>query len=405
MNLLEPKTRATDSYIYGYPLVLSHVASEMLADGELNRMCAVRDIELECSIGHGAQILTSAAWLDIDAEPMVLTVPKQRRYYAIAFYDAWTNPVYSVGPRMVSKAPDAFIIVKEGRTDLETPRDCMRIEAPTGLVRVSARVASYSERDVAFAVLFRHRIALARLGRLAAPSDVSQEGGRVVLSHEAAVQKTESMRAADFFLMLTGLLRVNPPSPLDAAMQDSLQLLHGIGLNAAERDAHSGKDRIRSYRAPEMNVGGWAIDSPCEPFGARDYLRRAAVARARLYNDVAPDYIRFIADRDAAGDPLDGRFRYSVMFDRSSEPPARGPWFIGTRPTLRTCGGTAARDADGTTEVLLGRDPAHLPVERGRFSVVLHVFWPDERIMRGAWLPPSITRETHAGGQCMIEVR
>jgi hypothetical protein len=391
MSLPELKTIAPDSYVFGYPLVLSHVACELFAGRELNRVFAVHDEELERAVGHGAQIFSSAAWLDVGPEPIVLTIPRERRYYAISFFDAWTNPLQSIGLRVVSDAA-GFVVAKRGAVDLKASSSSMRIETPTNLVRIAVRIAAYSESDIPAALLFQKRFELKPSSAFSA-DESPIEIGAVALSHAFAVRTVESMRAGDFFSSFAALLQTNPPSRLDAAMYDSLERVHAEFGDAAERGARLGKARIRSYRPPEMQIGGWSVDFTCEPFGARDYLRRAAVARTRLYNDIPQDYVRFITDRDAYGDPLDGRFRYSVTFERSSEPPARGPWFIGTRPTLRTSAGTVGRKPDGTTEISFGHDALDLPVHAGPFSVVLHIFWPDEVILRGGWLLPNIDRQ------------
>lgn len=392
MSLPELKAIAPDSYVFGYPLVLSHVACELFAGRELNRVFAVHDEELERTVGHGAQIFSSAAWLDVGPEPIVLTVPHERRYYAIAFFDAWTNPLQSIGLRVVSDTPAGFVVAKRGTLDVKSSNGSMRIETPTSLVRIAVRIAAYSESDVPAALLFQKRFQLKPLNAFEA-DDTPMEYGAVALSHAFAVRTVESMRASDFFARFAALLETNPPSPLDTAMHGSLERIHAEIGDAAERGARLGKARIRSYRAAEMQIGAWALDFTCEPFGARDYLRRAAVARTRLYNDIPQDYIRFIADRDVYGDPLDGRFRYSLTFERASEPPARGPWFVGTRPTLRTSTGAVTRKSDGTTEISFGHGLADLPAPAGPFSVVLHIFWPEEAILRGGWLPPNIDRQ------------
>jgi hypothetical protein len=403
------KESATESYIYGYPLILSHVASQDTSRGR-RTVFVPFDRELERSIGHGGQIISSTAWIDLSAEPMVLVTPADRRYYAVSLFDCWTQAFASVGVRVTGTVPRTFAIVAPSSKAIELPPKCTRIEAPSALVRIGVRIAAYSEADLPAAIAFQHRFELMTLTQFLAGERDPVAFGAMTLTQDELVKSVESMSGGEFFSMMSALIENNPLLPLDMAMREPLESL-GVGLGAGrwpcnvtadtralvERGARLGKAHIQSYHEPGTRTGSWAIDFTCEPSCGRDYLRRAAVARAQLFADVPQDYVRLIADQDSAGDPLDGRFRYSVNFDRSTEPPARGPWFVGTRPALLTSHKTVARSADGTIRLQFGRsqpaglaDAQYLPVNAGPFTIVLHVFWPDEAILNGGWLPPPI---------------
>ncbi len=410
MTLLEIKNAATDCYIYGYPLVLSSIAARAMSGAKLNRFFSIFDEELERSVGHSGLIISSAAWVDVGSEPIVLSVPADRRYYAASFFDAWTNPFQSVGLRVTSVAPHAFVLVAKGYSHAPLPANCTQIDAPTALVRIGVRVAAYSDADLQSAVAFQRRFELLPLSRFLQGEREISAFGPVMPSQEEIVNEIEGLAGAEFFSRMSLLLRDNPPLPLDTAMRESMDhigigsadpawpgAISAEGRAAADRGARLGKARIQSYRAQRMQIGEWFIDQTCQPASARDYVRRSAIARERLYTDVPQDYVRLITEHDAGGDALDGRFHYTLTFDRVTEPPARGPWFVSTRPSLRAAAGTAQRNANGSIGLHFGRNQPidlphaqYFPVRAGPFSVVLHVFWPEDAILNGGWLPPSI---------------
>ena len=56
--------------------------------------------------------LYSTAWIDLSAEPLVLTVPDtEGRYYVMPFMDAWTNVFAMVGKRTTGTGPGDYLLV------------------------------------------------------------------------------------------------------------------------------------------------------------------------------------------------------------------------------------------------------------------------------------------------------
>jgi hypothetical protein len=375
------KAAAAEAYIFAFPLVLSSLAARTNAHDE----------EFEHCIGHGARMLSCDLWSDLNSRPIVVSLPATRRYHMVSLFDGWTNSIRSIGTRVTGSTASRIFVTGPRGHDVPVPFD-ERIEAPTSLVRLSSRVAAYSDAD-----LLSARQDLAHCARSAAITPFSQT---------RVVDDVEKMSAADFFSTFVSLLDANPLQPIDTAIREKLSAL-GMGpggheqssldVNGAlENGARSGLLKIRSFRDPFMRTGDWSVDFASEPPN-RDYLRRAALARSRLCRDIPQDYMRLWAGTDAAGDQLDGRFRYRLVLDHGNEPPARGPWFVGTEPQLRTSGSVAHRDGHGKIEIRLQRNQpldvheSHwLPVQAGPFTVVLHVFWPGEMLLGGGWIPPSI---------------
>ena len=393
------KAAAAEAYTFGYPLMLSHLASQM----------TLREAEFERGIGQSARMLACDVWRDLAVEPIVLSLPSTRRYHTVSLFDAWTHPIRSVGTRMTGPDARRFLIVGPGAEPVAAPTINARIEAPSSIIRISIRVAAYSDSDFAAARDILERCSAIPLGRFMHGERTLDTSSTVPFSQDCIVNAVERMSVESFFLGFSALLAGNPPQSLDSSMRTTLRVLglepHAIREEqlpdterelALEHGMRLAISHIRSYRDDPIRIGNWSVDFASEP-PSRDYLRRAALARARLCRDVPQDYMRLCADVDAAGDPLDGRFRYRLNFDCANEPPARGPWFAGTSPLLRTKGAIAQRDERGKIEIRLQRNPpadmdeSHwLPTRAGAFSAVLHVFWPGEMLLGGGWIPPPV---------------
>ena len=87
---------AAQSYVFGYPLVLTELTRDNFTHGiaPANRLVHVpvfpeasfRDI-----VRPNVDTLYSLAWLDMDAGPWVFELPASERYQVMQFLDAWTN--------------------------------------------------------------------------------------------------------------------------------------------------------------------------------------------------------------------------------------------------------------------------------------------------------------------------
>jgi hypothetical protein len=407
-RLFEVETSASDVYVYGYPLVLSSIASRRMTDGKMNRFLRVFDEELDRTFGTTAYIVSSCAWLDVGDEPIVLSIPAERRYYSIGVFDAWTIPLQELGLRVAGSASHTVVFALRGQLP-SISSDCVLLDVPTSLVYIGARVAAYSDDDRAKAKAFQQSLKLRSIGGRAFDERRAGDLDGIASSREEIVKEVEALSGTEFFSIMSELLLSNPAQPIDKAIHRELESL-GVKRGSwdhratpqmravAERAARVGKLRIQRYGWDEIQRDEWGFDS-VHSGTARDYVRRSALAREWLHVDSPQDYVRLIIDRDSSGERLDGKFNYSLTFDRWTEPPARGPWFVGTRPVSTAIGAIAERNADGTIQlcfspVLDENVPAsnYFPIASGPFSVVLHIFWPLDIILDGGWLPPEIER-------------
>jgi len=98
----EAEAIATLGYIYGYPLVLMD-ATRAASTAPANRFMHASEFPDDTFtdvVSPNVDTLYSAAWLDLNAEPIILAVPEMgRRYYTMPLLDAWTNVFAAPGTR------------------------------------------------------------------------------------------------------------------------------------------------------------------------------------------------------------------------------------------------------------------------------------------------------------------
>ena len=117
---------AEQAYTIAYPLLLSARAVT-----DPNRL----------ALGAGMpDTQRISGWLDLGAEPVVLSVPDtEGRYYGLSLRDAWNTVFASVGARTTGTGARRFAILGPGRHGSHLPAGILPIAAPTRLVRVKLR--------------------------------------------------------------------------------------------------------------------------------------------------------------------------------------------------------------------------------------------------------------------------
>src|SRR5215468_1688718 len=113
------------SYVYGYPLVIMDVTRQVLtAAPSPNSEATAAPINQFAKMPHyvspdfknvvriSLNSLWSTAWLDLEQEPIVLSVPDTKdRYYVMSLMEMWTDVIGSAGKRTTGTAPSSFLIV------------------------------------------------------------------------------------------------------------------------------------------------------------------------------------------------------------------------------------------------------------------------------------------------------
>jgi hypothetical protein len=376
---------SADTYVFGYPLVLSDRARR-----NANRLFVSPVID-------GTRRLKG--WLDLDAEPWVLSLPDTMgRYSVICLWDAWHTAFASVGARTTGTGHRAFAILGPARRGIRLPAGLSPIASPTRLVRMTGCLEATTDADAQLA----DGIRLAPLSRWhgpdhAAPPALADDADD---GDAAAVEQVECLDTTTFLSELFRLSHDNPPEPADRPMLTRARgLLNGERSRADEEALLLGREAVRAAASapPGEAVGTWRVDYGLGRFGT-DYLRRAVAARRGLCSGPATDELSATTGTDAEGRPLTGRERYRLRFPAGGTPPAAAFWSLTTAAGSLSDLRGLVLDADGSLSIRIGPDAPSgrctnwLPAPAGRFEVTLRLFWPREDALDGAWSPPPITR-------------
>ncbi len=168
-------------YIYAYPLVLGDITKRvttnsysqknhnvMKPQAPINQFAHVpflREATFNYIVRPNIDTLYSSAWLDLEKEPIILTVPDTcGRYYVLEIMDAWTNVFSSVGKRTTGTKKQHFIIVGPSWKG-DIPQGMHKIVAPTNIVWILGRTLTNGKTDYAQAQKIQNKYQLTLLSQ------------------------------------------------------------------------------------------------------------------------------------------------------------------------------------------------------------------------------------------------
>jgi len=416
---------AAEAWIFGYPLVLMDVTRSVMAAGgqpanTFQHLRAFPDHTFTDVVSPNADTLYSTAWLDLRAEPIVLSLPDLGdRYVMMPMLSAWTDVFAAPGSRTTGSVGGDFAIVGPGWTG-ELPSGVSRIDAPTAMAWLIGRTGTAGTRDYLAVHRLQDQYRLTPLSRFTGgPAPAEPPELATAMSHLAPVDQVARMDGPTFFGRLAALLVDNPPSAADA---DAVATLERLGIHpgqpvstsdqalAAGPSAGQALLRHSGEQADAGKVNGWTIMRGLGDYGT-DYGRRAYVALIGLGANLDEDAVYPHATVDDQGRGLGGGHSYLLHFEPGQEPPVRGFWSLTLyddkqsfidNPIDRYAIGD--RDPlgfheDGSLDILIqhedpgpGWESNWLPAPTGSFNVFLRAYWPKPEILDGTWTPPAITR-------------
>jgi hypothetical protein len=423
---------AVEAYVYGYPLVSAELARRVATNVErpaggqapMGQLARGRGLVTSTVAAPGPPFDTLAigAWLDVGAEPWLLSLPDAHgRFHAVTIRSAWNQPLDVSGGAGAKGRARRVAVTGPGWSG-KLPAGVQEVKSSTALVRVEGRVLAVGgPGDRGEAEAWLERLTLLPLGANA--KKYLPSAGRPDVSLDVTTPVREQVHALDaviYFKLLATLLRANPPAPGDAAI---LPVLARIGLVPGKDYDATGLDvsiikalagvpgvaqgKILAAMAPAAPVNGWRIHGAGAI--APGYLGRAAEVAAGL--DRALDGVALTAEVDGSGRPLDGAVSRALRFTRGKGPPADVLWSL---TVLDERGGAVAGKPgrgqltsrskfqygrDGSLELLLqvdpprGRETNWLQTPEGRYALVLRLHGVRERapsVLDSTWKPPAI---------------
>ncbi|MBU9375136.1 DUF1254 domain-containing protein [Burkholderia multivorans] len=434
------RTEVADSYVYAYPLVLMDVAKDAATGGDgaqpgqapLNTLRHAQALPPVGAVNPplpGVDTLDSTGWLDVAAEPVIVTLPDTHgRYWDARALDMWTNVLWSASSaaaRGSRRSQTIAFVAKDWQGTL--PKGAVRVDVPTRHAWLEVRLQTSGGRDLTAVKKLQRAMRIVPLSVYTGDTrgaSVAVHTGSAPADALTGGTPAEQVAALDpkaFFTRFARALQDNPAPDDDPHAQ---QLLDDIGvsagnpvqwtgdrLTAATAGVAEGRARLTAPPPNLLSANGWSwIGDTAGKYG-QDYALRAYAAYTQFGTATRDDETIAIVRVDSDGQPLNGANRYVLHFAPGALPPVRGFWTLtpytpgGALPDVGTARRSLGdrdrlrRNHDGSVDIVVSAAPGAaraanwLPAPRADFALALRLYAPKPQATDGSWMPPAVVRK------------
>jgi len=441
-GIAETKAIAEEGFIYGLPLVMNYaVMNEYAVDrtnpqfkapfNQIKNEARVFTYQDTAVVTPNSDTPYSFVWLDLRAEPMVISVPavEKKRYYSVQLVDGNTYNYGYIGSRATGSEPGDYLIAGPDWKGTTPPGIKKVFSSATPFSLAGIRTQLFNPGDMPNVVKVQSGYKVQPLSAFLhlPPSPVTPRID-FIPANTAGIKK-------HFWEYLDAALQFVPPSAEDREM---LARLSGIGVGpnktfafknlSPERKAavmegmKQGDEKIDRYLSEGLkNVNGWKIGSL---FGDRafyhgNWLMRAAAAKGGIYGNDAVEATYPVTRTDAAGGTLDGsKHNYTLTFPAGQLPPVNAFWsvtmydgkteFLIKNPIDRYLINSPMlpglkKNPDGSLTLYIQKESPGgtsesnwLPAPDGTIYLVMRLYWPKQTppsilpAGQGTWKPPAL---------------
>ena len=345
-----------ESYVYGYPLVMMDVTRDVLtaaaapnADGtaapinQLAKMPTYVSPDFKNVARISLNSLWTTGWLDLEHEPIVLSVPDtNNRYYVFSIMNMWTDVFGSAGKRTTGTSPGNFLIAGpnwKGTAPADI-KDAFRSSTRYAWALGQTQANGPDDFAAVNAIQAGYKLTpLSAWGKSYTPPTNVPVDGRVDVKTTPPDQVAQ-MDASTFFNRLAIAMKDSPPYAEDTRALARLKRLgielgkpfdittidRGIaaGLNKAVKEVQV---KMAADITKLKNVNGWINMLNLGRYGT-DYETRAGVAYMGLGADMREDTVYPTAYLDGDRQPLDSANKYVMRFEKDEIPPTNATWSL-----------------------------------------------------------------------------
>jgi hypothetical protein len=364
--------------------------------------------------------LYSSAWLDLNDEPIILSVPDTHgRYYLMEMLDMWSDVFDAPGFRTTGTGPGNFAVVSP-KWKGKLPEGVVELRAPTPFVWIIGRTETNGPQDyeIVHQIQAGYRLTpISRWGkphkRPVAPPPIDPSVDNVT----PPMDQVENMDGLTFFNRFCDVLKKNPPHSNDFPI---LHRMKAIGIEPGKDFAPPSnldldatvEDALNYMKAHQGDIGklvnGWTMTTENIGTYGTSYLRRAIIALVGLGANVPEDAIYPAVFTDIDGKPLDGSNQYVLHFDNDQLPPVEAFWSVTLYdakgfPVQNNLNRYVIADLDpvynnnGSLDIYIGYSSPEddleanwLPAPEDTFTLLTRLYAPGSEILRGQWEPPAL---------------
>lgn len=354
----------------------------------------------------------SWAWLDLRAEPIVISVPKvpDGRYYVLQLIDAFTHNFAYIGSRTTGNDAGHYLVVGP-KWNGTVPDGITKVfHSETDIVGILGRTAMNGPEDADTVKAIQAGYGLQPLSAFAKTAAPPAAASLTFPPFDKA--KAEGV---DFGTYLNFLLQfAQPPHPSETAL---LQSFAEIGIAPGQPWTAGGDDvALKTAIAEGVADGQKALAATVDKttgsnglFGTRDflkndYMKRATGAAMGLFGNS-------IEEAWYGGYVGDGRTLGQIHFAAAELPPAKFFWsltlytmpdrFLFDNPLNRYSIGDRTKGLvfgdDGSLTIYVGhespgkdKEANWLPAPEGKFSLAARIYGPSADAIAGKWQLPKL---------------
>jgi hypothetical protein len=441
----ETKAIAEEGFTYGLPIVMNYaVMYEYAVDKNSSQFKApFNHIKNEARVYtyKDTAVVTpnsdtpySALWLDLRAEPIVLSVPavEKSRYYSVQLCDGNTFNYGYIGQRATGPEPGDYMVVGPN----------WKGETPAGIKKVFRSSTQFS--------LAAYRTQL--LNPKDMPNVIKVQSGYKVQPLSAFLKQpapaaapainfpkiNAEMVKTGFFDYLAFSLQFAPLMPEETEIREKLARLgvsagkpfHFKSLSPEQKAAvvegmKAGEAKVeQAIVGTGKNINGWTLGGLAGGDSAYfhgDWLKRAALAKAGIYANDPVEATYPLTRIDAAGETLDcSKHNYTLTFPSGQLPPVNAFWsvtmydgktqlliknpinrYLINSPMLPNM----KKNADDSLTLYIQKDSPGadkesnwLPAPNDLIYLVMRLYWPKTEAPsvlppgEGTWKPPGIVK-------------
>lgn len=431
----EARGIAKDAYIYGFPLVTNYETMYKQAidttnhdyQGPFNSVTSSKNVATpddKFVVTPNSDTPYSYLWMDLRAEPLVVTVPKidKGRYYTGQMVDLYTFNFAYVGTRSFGNDGGKYLVAGPGWKG-ETPKGVSKVfRCETEFAYIIFRTQLFNPADIKAVNKIQagyHAEPLSKYLKQAAPAAAPAVNWQ---KPTGDITKPPTM-----FKYLNFLLQFCPPSPSETDLLARFAKL-SIGAGKTFDDAKFSPEIQKAIADSVSDAATEIADaqkqintdqlSSSQLFGTREFLKgnylyRFMGAKLGLYGNSGEDAIYYGYFVDGHSYPLDAaKSNYELHFDKGHLPPAKAFWsltmydgktqLLVANPLKRyLLNSTTLKSykygADGSLTLYVQKnspgavkEPNWLPAPDGPFYCVLRLYMPAPEVLSGDWKKPQM---------------
>jgi hypothetical protein len=423
---------AKEAYIYGFPMVdnyrvMHSFAVDRAGPGFLAPFNQIHN-EARVFTPQDRTVPTpnsdtpySMAYLDLRAEPIVLTIPpiEKNRYFSVQLVDLYTFNFDYIGSRTTGNDGGDYLLTGPNWSGEVDSAFKKVIRAQTEFVLAIYRTQLFKSDD------------LENVKKIQAAYQVRTMSGflkelgpqpAAKLAFPAALSRAQERQSLEFFNILRFVLQFCPTQSDEQELRQRFARIGIVPGNAFEPAKLSAE--IKQKLAEGMADGQKEIDgaraamSPSvDYFGNRQalnqsYLNRAVGAQIGIYGNSRQEASYVIYQTGNFGQPLDGgKNNYVLRFEPGQLPPVNAFWsltmydmpgqllvanplnrYLINSPMLPAL----KKDGDGGITLYVQRgspgadkESNWLPAPNGAFMMVIRLYWPKPEAFDGRWKAPA----------------